>query len=408
MSRTSFYVCIAMIMVGITPCIYGTFAGRGLSGIYMVAIGLFGMDLLMLVIGRRISKYYSILLVFVGFLMLFAILNIYNFRSLFINVFVAIFPTMVLCQYGERVSQKDLQRCATILLVLTVVTFFTTLLALQEDEYLLRDLVVDRLNERFDYYAGNVGNVSHVYCAGILTVICVSRIRRFRAYTLLAKIGYGVVLVLSFLLVINGSSGITVLATMVGCIWALFFTPKNRYRYVFVIAVVVLFMIYRENIATALYGLSSQVSNVYFAKKLADVATSLNGKEAVGDVAARTDRYLISLRVYLQSLGMGIGPMYAQAYPSATIDGHSDLFAGMARYGTIWLFGVATLFRRFCSNVEKRTMELGVCGVNNEAVFVTFAMMFVLQPVTANEEIMTVMFLIFPFFDLIFSTKTGD
>lgn len=406
MREIPFYGCIAFVCVGIVPMFWGALAGHYLTYIYAVLLALWAIDFGNCILRRRnISYMYGLLLIYVFALMLFAVMNVYNFRAYFITVFVALFPAIIYCQFESRIDDGTAGIAAGMLLLLYLVTFATTISGFLEDPYLVRNLVVDLHDQRFAYMAKNVGNVGHVYTAGLLFVTCMSRIRSMPNYPLFKKVVFLVAMGLSATMVVMGSSGITLLSVIVGSIWAVSLKRENRLRFAIVAIVLILFLVFRESIADILSSASRSVDNAYISKKMQDLALSMTGGEAVGDVAARTDRYWASFRVFLNSFGLGVGPQYAQVYSGNIVDGHSDLFAGLARYGILWLVVMTAFFKRFCQRMEYASLMRTGQRSDNEPVIIAFLMMFVLQPISMSEEIMAYTFLVLPYFDLIFKSS---
>ncbi len=404
-----FIVCILFIIIGITPIIWVALAGRYLSLLYAVLLGIWLIDLCSIIIqGHTVSQMFGLLLIYLGALVLFAVFNVYNFRAYFLNVFVAIFPMIIYCQYHKRIDTTALKNSAKWILVIYLITFGTTIIGLLENPYLIRELVVNLHDQKTFYLARNVGNMGHVYAAGLIFVICMTRLRDVKYYSTWKKIFYIFTVGLSITLVFMGSSGITVMTTVIGTIWALFIHKENKWRFVLLGGVILILILFQENIMQLLTYLSRITNNQYFSKKLVDIVSSLNYGEAVGDVAARTNRYLNSFMVYLHSFGLGVGPQYAQVYANNIVDSHSGLMGNLARYGTIWLIVMTTFFRRFCNSINVFSPNNNEGTADNEAVIVTFLMMFFLQPIDNSEEVMTVMFLILPFFDLIFRDINPD
>ena len=405
MREIPFYGCIAFVCVGIVPMFWGALAGRYLTYVYAVLLALWAIDFGGCVLRRRnISYMYGLLLIYVFALILFAVMNVYNFRAYFITVFVALFPAMIYCQFESRIDDETARIAAGMLLLLFLVTFATTISGFIEDPYLVRNLVVTLHDQRFDYMARNVGNVGHVYTAGLLFVTCMTRLHNVPTYHRFKKVAFLVAMGLSATMVVMGSSGITLLSTIVGSVWAVSLKRENRLRFAIVAVVLILFLIFRESIADLLSSMSRSVGNAYISKKMLDLALSMTGGEAVGDVAARTDRYWASFKVFLNSFGLGVGPQYAQVYAGNIVDGHSDLFASLARYGILWLIVMTAFFKKFCQRMECSSLMRTGHKSDNEPVIIAFLIMFVLQPISMSEEIMAYTFLVLPYFDLIFNS----
>lgn len=395
----SVLACFAFLCIGTVPAVYGLLAGRYLTLAYAVLLCIWIAELAFVHLTRgRTGRMLALVLVYILMLVVFAALNIFNFRGYLISVAVPLFPILAYSHYADYEDTKPLQTMAVILLVLLGVTFVTTVIGLDEEKYLLRVLPTLSVNERLSYYRRNIGSINHIYTAGLVLVTYFSKLKQLRKTSFWIQLVALLIAVAAFLLVIKGSSGITVLACVVGLVWFLLSRQKPAVRYILVIVLVFILLAGMDTLADGLKSLSQKVDNYYFSNKLADMAASLQGGEAMGDVAARTDGYKKCLETFIGSYGLGVGPQYGQVYAATTVDGHSQLLADLARYGILWLVGVITVSVDFVKSIKQHNKAAGI-EVDNGAVYATFLMMFAMQPALSNIEITAFMFMIMPFLD---------
>ena len=395
----SLLACFAFVCIGAIPAVYGLLAGRYLSLAYAALLAVWLCEFVLVTVGRgKINRMTALVLIYILCLACFAALNLYNFRGYLIVAALPLFPVLAYCYYADYKDSRPLQIMAGVLMLLLGITFITTVIGLNDEKYLLRQLPILTLSERLAYYRQNVGNINHIYVASLVVITYLSKFKQLRKTSFWVQLVALVIAVVAFVLVLMGSSGIAVLACLTGVIWLLLGKQQPVIRYGLLVVLVVFFLVGMESLSKGLVALSVKVDNYYFSSKLADVATSLQGGEAVGDVAARTDRYGVNIQVFLQSFCLGVGPQYSQVFLESKVDGHSQILGDMARYGILWLVGFISVFKDFVKSIRLRN-QAETIEADNSVIYAVVLLMAMLQPIFSSVEVCTYVFLMVPFLD---------
>lgn len=396
---------ISLLMcIMIVPFLKVRFAGGSLRLISAVLLAFWLIDVALTIFEeKRIHKREIVIFILVISAIGLIFFNAYNFRASASAILLPLCPVLCLSYYAYHFkSQAKLKIVALIYLIALLSVYITTLIALESQQYIIRNIAHESYSEQSIYMSMNVGNMSHVYTAALVVVTCIAKRKQFYRSKWFIKIPTVLIFVISLLLLLEGSSGIALITCAIGVAWALLFQRERKRNIIASIIAMMLIIVGFSTLSDALRWIAQNVDDMFISQKLSDIASTIDGGEAIGNVAARFNEYQSDLSIFLKSYGLGIGSQYRQAYPSAEINGHSDLFSNMARYGVLWLvllyMGIRCIygaFERIHGGKDK----------TDTPVFIVFLIMMVLQPVLTGIETMIYMFAIFPYVNLLLNSK---
>ena len=388
------------------PFLQGIFFGRGYSLVMMMTMGGFVVTAILLD-GRWLNKlsWLDLIIFFIlGCYFILGLLGFGNIRSVMISVCTPYYAFAIFSFYYVTGRIAALKKVAGVIAAAILLTILTTLISMQTNPYIARESGALGISNRTQYLLQNVGGVAFVYTSGLMGVMMLSLFFGKRDRAIKWPAIYLVGAAMCFYLAFTGSSGITLLSVITGLINIPLQNRRGLGKALILTAVVILLILYYDQFVAFLQELSYTIDNKYIAKKIGDVAKSLLNDTASGDVAARTTRYTYNIEVFLDSWAMGIGPIYgggATPIFDVTVSEHTQLLADLARYGIIGAALSIFVFYGMRARVLRVYSELGVRG-SMDAFWVTFVLMYTLQPVFSGAIVASMVFLVFPAAPLIF------
>lgn len=344
------------------------------------------------------------------FYILCAVLDIGSIKNVIISITTPWCPMIVFLYYVRRSDYSGLRTIVKWSTITLVITIFTTLYGLISNEYLTRTWGTIGVGSKIQYMYQNIGDMGYVYVAGlmlILLLVLFPQIRKVRSIKFMFLICMGGCLGLVF----YGTSGITLITVSVSLICVFVYRIRDkRLRWclvscVILAAVILLLSGWFQNFFT---WLSYETDNVYLQQKFLSISETLNSRSFYGDVKARTDLYYQNIKIFLESLGIGVGPYYGGSGASTStifISEHTQLLADLARYGIIFLIYMMAIHKNFFRILKSIADRCGI-SYSIEPVMICYIMMYCLQPILQQVIIGYFVFLIWPGMPLLLSKSS--
>ncbi len=396
-----------LMCIMIVPRLKVQFAGGSLRAISAVLIAVWALDVMCTFLRQHtMNRREMAMLFFVFAAALLVFFNAYNFRGAAVPVLLPFCPMLMLSYYGYNFEEQRLQtRIAAVYLVAFVSTFLSTLAVFAYSPYIIRDIAHESFADQSVYMRLNVGNTGHIYVSSLVVVTCIAKRRYLFSAKIHVKIIAAFVFLTAFSLLIGGSSGISLLCCVIGIVLTTLLQGTDKKKIVMILLLTVAGSLFITIADELLMLISENIDNVFIAKKMADIASSLASGTAAGDVASRTNEYASDLDIFVRSCGLGVGSQYRQAFPEAEINGHSDIFSNMARYGVFWLIFLMMAIRCVYGALVR------IHGGKDETdtpVLITYLIMMFLQPVLSSIETTVYMFCVFPYVNLLLAGQKKD
>ena len=393
-----------LMCIMIVPRMKVQLAGGSLRLISAVLLAGWLIDVAITIFEQKtVQKKEIVIFIFVLAVVGLVFFNAYNFRATASAVILPLCPLLCLSYYAYHFDTYTKPKImALVYLGALLSVYISTLIVFGSQQYIIRNIAHESYSEQSIYMSMNVGNMGHIYSASLIVVTCFAKRKRIFRSRWFIKMVTTLVFIVSLFLVLEGSSGIALITCAIGIIWSLLFQGERNRNILVLILVLILMLIGFSILGDALNWLSQNIDDVYISKKLSDIASTIDGGKAIGDVAARFKEYQSDLSVFMKSYGLGIGSQYRQAFPSAEINGHSDIFSNMARYGVLWL--VMVFMGICCIHGAFERIHSGK-DITDTPVFIVYLIMMVLQPVLTEIETTVYMFGIFPYVNMLLNSK---
>lgn len=393
------YIAIACItIIELVPAVKVRYAGGTYRYIMMGLLGIWFLATLLYYYRRpKIDRLTFATIAYAFFLVIIFCLNFFGCRAEAINIILPLLPFAVFCQM-ESVNDDSKRKfivCLTLVLLASVE--ICTIIASLKNPYITRTITEGTYQDAAVLYRQNVGDLFYAYMASLVFLALFARRKKFRKTKGLRKMLLYLTALMSIFMVIIGSSGITIIATILGLAVILFLERRSETKVLWLVCTVMFLMIGTKLLGEAMIMLSEIMNNKIIASKAYDIGVSLIGGRATGQVSARTDRYMNDIRTFFRTCFIGAGSHYYDG----VVDGHSGLFGNMARYGVVWLAFIVHYFTLFFRAVGKAHPE----NHYNGGVFAAFLFMYCAQPVFSNYGISAVLCYVIPYFDYLFDTR---
>lgn len=293
---------------------------------------------------------------------------------------------------GEK--KKELAVLGMILFTAFTVTMITTTAGLADDPYLYRESGGTLTS--MSLLRQNIGLSHHIYSAVLVAALLGCFLKSKVIVRKSHRIITWALFVFCIYVGLTCSSAIALLCAVL----VLIYYPLQDKSAVMQVAVVaialILFLFLAEPAAKWIQDISKGIENEYISSKLYDIGRSLLGNSATGEVAARTDRWMIDFSACLGSYGIGIGPYYTGGGNGKFfITDHSQLFADLGRYGIVFFVFTVILFVSYSRLLKTMLQDNGVeCKLT--AFYLIFIIMYISQPIMSNYVIPMVLFFFVP------------
>ena len=395
---------LSLLLILMTPIIKVYFAGRYLAVTSFILLAIWFFKYEYDSISNRTTDKLSLMTnVYLFFIFLLVLFNFFNIRQGAAAIFLPVFPILVFL-YLRQYDSRGYIIIGSVLLISLIATFVTTLIASNENEYIMREISHESYSDQVDYSASNGGDIWYVYAATLLFIYFFSRFKKIFMLSIPYKIIGIFVAIISLALVLLGSSGIAIFSCLTGILFSIVTSKNKTSKILFWLLTVILLFLFASEVSPLLNIIAKEIDNKYISEKLMDVAQSVNSQSFFGQVSSRTSRYEVDWGIILESWGMGVGPQYGTLYSFAVVDGHSDILGNTARYGVIWLLFVCLYFYYISKEIKINT-GLQANDNSNVALNVTFILIVLLQPALSSIVVMSTFFLIIPGIDCFVNTQ---
>lgn len=393
-----FNCCFALVSLCLMflPIAQGYLAGNYYSILMIGTMG--GWFVTAVCVDRRwLSRLLPTAALMILLVLFYAVLVVFGFGNIR-GVATAVLPSyysfFVAYFYYVTGNKRTLATIGIVMFLAFGITMLTTVVGLADNPYLYREsggIITSLVNLR-----QNIGLVHHIYSAVLIAALlgCFLKARDITCKPV--KIVAWVLFVFCVYIGLTCSSAIALLCAVL----VLVYYPLQDKPVVIQVGVVaialILFLFLADPVAKWIQDISRGIENEYISSKLYDIGRSLLGNSATGEVAARTDRWMIDFSAFLGSYGMGIGPYYTGGGNGTfVITDHSQLFADLGRYGIAFFVFTCILFLSYCKLLKKMLRESGMkCNLN--AFYLIFLIMYISQPTMTNYIIPMIFFFFVP------------
>ncbi len=318
-----------------------------------------------------------------------------NIKDNIITISTVWYFYLIYCFYSYNDFNKQFAGIGLLCGGVYFFTVCTTLYALQTKQYLVRELGTVNIAERLDYLRSNIGGVEFAYGGGlfaaILIVIITNNELKKKSHRIIAII----MLVICVLFALSASSGNVILCIIIMFLYIPFQRMNNKAKIALAALAFVIFVFSLSIFPPILRDIGTNLDNQYISKKLVDIANSIEYGSTTGDVAARTDRYWMSIETFFGTGLLGRGPYYPPIANDYGIDGHSQLLSDMARYGLLFLIVILSFLKSYYKELAEKWRKFHLKSTP-QLVFLIFLIMYTLNPVMQMLGVAIVFLLIYP------------
>ena len=333
-----------------------------------------------------------------GILVLFYALTIAfgfgNIRDVATTILPPYYAFFVAYFYYISNNKKALAMLGLLLFAVFTATMITTTVGLADNPYVYRESGGTLTS--IPLLRQNIGLSHHIYSA----VLVAALLGCFLTARVIARKSYRIMTWALFVFCIyvglTCSSAIALLCAVVVLIYYPLQNKSLGIQIAVVVIAMIAFFLFSVPFAEWLQDLSGQIENEYISLKLNDIGRSLLGNSATGEVAARTDRWMIDFSAFLGSYGIGIGSYYiGGGNGEFVITDHSQLFADLGRYGIVFFVFMVVLFLSYTRLLKQMMRECGVqCKLTG--FYLIFIIMYISQPIMSNYVIPMILFFFVP------------
>lgn len=318
-----------------------------------------------------------------------------NIKDNIITISTAWYFYLIYCFYSYNDFNKQLARIGLLCGGFYFFTICTTLYSLQTNQYLVRELGTVNIVERLDYLRSNIGGLEFAYGGGLLAAILIVIITNNELKKKSHKTIAIIMLVICVLFALSASSGNVILCIVIMFLYIPFQRMNNKAKIALAIVASIIIIFSLSVFPPILREIGTNLDNQYISKKLVDIANSIEYGGTTGDVAARTDRYWMSIETFFTTGMIGRGPYYPPLANDYGIDGHSQLLSDMARYGLLFFIIIFSLFKSYYKELNDKWKQFHLKS-NPQLVFLIFLIMYALNPVMQMLGSTIVFLLIYP------------
>ncbi len=236
--------------------------------------------------------------------------------------------------YFYVLDESGIVRLGKYFILIFLITCVTSSIGVITDNGAARTLTQASADDEMQH-AYSMKNIASIYLFQgmvmlIPSLICLTNLEKKKS----KRIVYTLVVIGIFVILINASFTISLLAFFVTvCLSLLFLKSKNLaamfLKTLFCIALICVVIFGR----TMIIWFANTVNSVKISDKLIELSDILYGSNSTGgSVELRIDLYRVSIETFIQN-PFGIGPKYSYVQFENGIGYHSQLFDDLARYG---------------------------------------------------------------------------
>jgi len=395
------YICaISSLLLMIVPILQGYLFGTYYSFFMILTMGgwLASSFLLSLNFLKKTNGLFVAILCIPLLYIFFALLGLGNIRNMVINIAVPYYAYIVFFFYYTTKRKTGLAIIAGFVFSGFIITTISTLIAVFENPYITRE--IENVTIKIENYKNNIGTVNHVYAASIIGILIACFLQGGAFKKRMTKVLAVIIMIICFWLGITGSSGITLIATILACIYLLLQKQKAYVRFFVVLLTGIFLLLVEEWIVLLLVNISQEIDNKYLAQKIYDIAQTMVEGDAVGSFSDRVVRWQADIQVGIDTFFIGAGPIYqgkAIGFWNTVyhVNDHSQLFGDFARYGILFTVFIICLFIKFQQQIKLIAKEEQI-NCKFGALWLMVSIMYISQPIFLNYIIPVLLLFLVP------------
>lgn len=372
----------------------------------MIFFGIFGCGCLLCLIqllcnNLKLEVKFTPLVPVLIFMAVFTVMSAFGVGDAGLHVRVSfMFWGSLIVFYLSGYFPNARKRLAVLLLVLFLITIFTSVLGVAANPRVARTLAyaANDINEDLAIRMLNIGGIAFfqglVICVPILVTFIFKK--KYVAFS-------AIMLTTIFIGVLSASFTITLLLFFVAIVFSYMFNRNSIQQILLLVAIFAIILIVPWD--KLFYYLSGLIDNDTVSQRFDSIASTLSNNAMSGNLKSRFDLYWSSLKVFFNS-PLGIGPKYSYVAYENGIGYHSQVLDDLARYGLFAATFYVSFFVGYFKLVKKQWAKIEMQQIAAPVV-ILYVLFLILNPGLSSAHESVLMLLIIPILPELISLKSS-